>query len=133
MKVRLPSAKLTATLLELSTIARQPELWGPHARLVGRKLPMIVKGLRMIGKTDRTEVLSIGSMIEQNAKLRPTAAAILYEDRRYSHRDVHEISNRWANWLASRGVGKGDVGMPIIEDRQGGVPPEEIDPRISGD
>jgi len=35
--------------------------------------------------------------------------------------------------MAGGTVGKGDVGMPIIEDRQGGVPPEEIDPKISGD
>ena len=27
----------------------------------------------------------------------------------------------------------GDVGAPIIEDRDGGVPPGEIDPQISGD
>jgi hypothetical protein len=31
-------------------------------------------------------------------------------------------------------VGKGDVGTPqIVEDEDGGVPPEEIDPSISGD
>jgi citronellyl-CoA synthetase len=117
MKVRLPSSQLTSTLVELSAILRQPELWTSQARLVGRKLPMIVKGLRLIGKTDRTEVLSIGSMIEQNAKLRPNAAAILYEDRRYSHREVHELSNRWANWFASRGVGKGDVISVLLENR----------------
>jgi quinolinate synthase len=35
--------------------------------------------------------------------------------------------------MAGRTVGKGDVGAPIIEDKEGGVPPEEIDPRISGD
>ena len=35
--------------------------------------------------------------------------------------------------MAGGTVGKGDVGMPIIEDRRGGVPPEEIDPKISGD
>jgi quinolinate synthase len=43
--------------------------------------------------------------------------------------------------MAGRTVGQGDVGMPvlsagegqIVEDREGGVPPEEIDPRISGD
>jgi citronellyl-CoA synthetase len=117
MKLPLPSSALTNTLVELSTILRQPAMWTPHARLVGRKLPMIVKGLRMIGKTDRTEVLSIGSMIEQNAKLRPHAAAILYEDRRYSHREVHELSNRWANWLASRGIAKGDVVSVLLENR----------------
>src|SRR4051812_5268718 len=101
MKLPLPNTELTRPPSQISTLLRQPAVWTPHARMVGRKLPMIIKGLRMIGKTDRTEVLSIGSMIEQNAKIRPSAAAILYEGRRYSHREVHELSNRWANWLAS--------------------------------
>jgi quinolinate synthase len=35
--------------------------------------------------------------------------------------------------MAGRTVGHGDVGKPIIEDREGGVPPQEIDPLISGD
>jgi quinolinate synthase len=35
--------------------------------------------------------------------------------------------------MAGGTVGKGDVGMPIVEDRDGGVPPEDIDPSISGD
>jgi quinolinate synthase len=35
--------------------------------------------------------------------------------------------------MAGGTVGKGDVGMPILEDREGGVAPEEIDPAISGD
>ncbi|HEU4612745.1 MAG TPA: long-chain-acyl-CoA synthetase [Kofleriaceae bacterium] len=117
MKLPLPSRQLTSTLGELSALLRQPDVWAPHARLVGRKLPMIVKGLRMIGKTDRTEALSIGSLIEQNAKQRPNGTAMLYEDRRYTHRDVHELSNQWANWLASRGIGKGDVVTVLLENR----------------
>jgi citronellyl-CoA synthetase len=117
MKLPRPSAQLTSTVNELSAILRQPQVWTPHARLVGRKLPMIVKGLRMIGKTDRTEALSIGSLIEQYAKLHPNAAAILYEDKRYTHREVHEQSNRWANWFASRGIAKGDVVSVLLENR----------------
>ena len=35
--------------------------------------------------------------------------------------------------MAGRTVGQGDVGRPIVEDSDGGVPPSEIDPRISGD
>ena len=35
--------------------------------------------------------------------------------------------------MAGRTVGQGDVGKPILEERNGGVPPEEIDPAISGD
>jgi quinolinate synthase len=35
--------------------------------------------------------------------------------------------------MAGRTVGQGDVGRPIVEDSQGGVPAAEIDPNISGD
>jgi quinolinate synthase len=35
--------------------------------------------------------------------------------------------------MAGRTVGQGDVGTPIIEDQDGGVPPGDIDPEISGD
>ena len=35
--------------------------------------------------------------------------------------------------MAGATVGKGDVGMPIIEDAQGGISPEDIDPAIDGD
>jgi quinolinate synthase len=36
--------------------------------------------------------------------------------------------------MAGRTVGQGDVGQPVIrEEPDGGVPPQEIDPRISGD
>jgi quinolinate synthase len=35
--------------------------------------------------------------------------------------------------MAGGTVGKGDVGMPVIEEKDGGVPPEDIDPKISGD
>jgi quinolinate synthase len=35
--------------------------------------------------------------------------------------------------MAGRTVGKSDVGTPIVEDKDGGVPPGDIDPQISGD
>src|SRR3569623_252605 len=35
--------------------------------------------------------------------------------------------------MAGRAVGQGDVGRPFVADRDGGVPPDEIDPGISGD
>ena len=35
--------------------------------------------------------------------------------------------------MAGRTVGQGDVGKPVLEEQNGGVPPEEIDPTISGD
>jgi citronellyl-CoA synthetase len=88
-----------------------------RARLLGNKLPSIAQGLRYIAKKDKGEILSIGRFIEQNALTRPEAAALLYEDRRYSHREFHEQSNRFANLLAARGVGKGDVVGVLVENR----------------
>jgi quinolinate synthase len=36
--------------------------------------------------------------------------------------------------MAGRTVGQGDVGQPVIrEEPDGGVPAQDIDPRISGD
>ncbi len=108
---------LTRTARELADLVRRPKVWGPHAQLVARKLPRIVAGLKLIGKKDKTEALSIGRYLEQNAAQRPDATAILYEDKRYTHRELHEQSNRWANLLAARGVGKGDSVAVLLENR----------------
>jgi citronellyl-CoA synthetase len=108
---------LSRVLLEVAGMLRTPELWRPHARMISRKLPSIAKGLRLIAKKDRTEVLSIGSMIADNARKYPDSPAILFEDRRYTHRQLHEVSNQWASWLAARGVGKGDVVSVLVENR----------------
>jgi citronellyl-CoA synthetase len=86
-------------------------------RTVARKLPSISRGLRYALKTDRDEALSIGWYLEKNARERPDAAAILFEDRRYSHRELDEHANRWADVLAARGVGKGDVVAILLENR----------------
>ncbi|MCA9675282.1 MAG: long-chain-acyl-CoA synthetase [Myxococcales bacterium] len=102
---------------DLAGLVRQPAVWTPHARLVARKLPSVARGLRLIGKSDKSEALSIGTFLERNARERPDADAILYEDRRYSHLQVHELSNAWANVLAARGVRKGDVVAVLLENR----------------
>ena len=101
----------------IADLARRPALWSPHARSVARRLPSIARGLRLIGKSDKTERLSIGTYLERNAKERPDGLALAYEDRRLTHREVHELSNRWANLLAARGVGKGDAVALLIENR----------------
>ncbi len=101
----------------LAHLARQPTLWTPHARSVARRLPSIARGLKLIGKSDRTERLSIGTFLERNARERPDGLAIAYEDRRISHRELHEGSNRWANLLAARGVKKGDAVALLVENR----------------
>ena len=80
---------------DLRRLATQPTVVLDRARLIRRKLPSIVSGLKVIGKSDKTEALSIGSMLERNAAERPNDPALLFEDERYTHRDLHEISNRY--------------------------------------
>ncbi|MCE9571760.1 MAG: long-chain-acyl-CoA synthetase [Deltaproteobacteria bacterium] len=101
---------------ELAGVAAHPSVWTPTARLLGRKLPFIVRGLKLIG-ADRTTKMSIGTFLEQNARERPDGCAILFEDRRWTHRELNTQSNQWANLLASRGIGQGDVVAVLLENR----------------
>jgi citronellyl-CoA synthetase len=86
-------------------------------RLVARKLPSIRRGLPLALETKKDKALSIGWYLEKNARERPHAPAILFEDRRYSHRELDEQANRWADVLAARGVGKGDAVAILLENR----------------
>jgi citronellyl-CoA synthetase len=86
-------------------------------RLVARKLPSIARGLPLISKSKKDEVLSIGTYLEQNAKLRPDAAALYFEDRRYSHKQLDEEANRWSDVLTARGIKKGDAVAVFMENR----------------
>ncbi len=86
-------------------------------RLIARKLPAIARGLPLISKTNKDEVLSIGWYLEQNARLRPDGTALLFEDRRYTHRQLDQEANKWADVLSARGVGKGDAVAILVENR----------------
>src|SRR5437764_559589 len=81
----------------------------PRLRRFARKLPALARGLRLTQKSNRDEPLSIGHYIARNARMWPHRTALLFEDRRYTHREVDEQSNRWAHALAARGIRKGDA------------------------
>jgi citronellyl-CoA synthetase len=118
MRIALPNLDEVRTLVtELTHLARQRDEIEERAKLIGRKLPSVAKGLKFIAKKDKNEVLSIGTFLEQNAIERPDAVALLYEDRRYSHRELNQAANRWANTLAARGIKKGDVVAVLLENR----------------
>ncbi len=118
MSIALPTIKEVKQLAtELARVAMQRDEVNASARLLGRKAKSIAKGLRFLGKKDKNEILSIGSFLELNATERPHATALLYEDRRYTHLELHQASNRWANALAARGVKKGDVVAVLLENR----------------
>ncbi len=111
-------------LRAVPTIARDLEaLYGGRAealtrlRDLVRRLPDVARGLKLTQKTDRDEVLSIGTYLERNARTLPTGTALLFEDRRYTHAELDQHANRWAHALAARGIGKGDAVALFVDNR----------------
>ncbi|HSD86134.1 MAG TPA: long-chain-acyl-CoA synthetase [Kofleriaceae bacterium] len=108
----------------MASIARDLEaLLGGRAealarmRKLARKLPAIARGVRLTIKSDRNEALSIGTYLERNARAWPDRTALLFEDRRYTHRQFDQEANRWAHLLAARGIRKGDAVALFVDNR----------------
>jgi citronellyl-CoA synthetase len=118
--MRLPTPDLQAAMniaRELMKFVDHREDVKDRARMLRKKFPSIVRGLKFIAKKDKQESLSIGHFIEKNARETPNGTALLYENRRFTHREFHEHSNRWSHALAARGIGKGDVVAVLLENR----------------
>ena len=57
-------------------------------------------------------------LIEKHAKDYPNDAAILFEDKRYTHKEYNEWCNRFANYFQNRvGLKKGDIAVVFMTNR----------------
>ncbi len=54
------------------------------------------------------EQRTIGHMLADKAARLGTATCLIFEGRRFSYADAHEITNRYANAFMAFGIGKGD-------------------------
>ena len=88
-----------------------------RVKLVLKKLPSVVEGLKYLKKTDKSEPLSIGAFIERNAELYPHHPAILFEDQSFSHKTFNAWANRYANYFLGQGIKKGDAIAILMENR----------------
>jgi acyl-CoA synthetase (AMP-forming)/AMP-acid ligase II len=120
----IPRLKLNETLSSAVDVARDlrillenKEAVVDHAQLIRRKLPSVVKGLKLLAKSDKQERLSIGVYLDQNARERPHDPAIFYEDRRYSHLEFNEQANRYANFFRAAGIKKADPVAIFVDNR----------------
>lgn len=84
---------------------------------IASKFSAIMNGLKYLGKKDKSEVLSIGTYLEQNALLHSNRKALLYEDLQVTHHELNEWINRYANYLISQGIRKGDCVAIFLENR----------------
>ena len=63
------------------------------------------------------EKLSVGTYFEYNAETYPNRPAVLYEDIKYSHRELNEMMNRYANYFIKIGIKRGDTINVFLENR----------------
>jgi len=63
------------------------------------------------------DYMSVGNIFEDHAKNQPDRLALLYEDRRYTYKEINDWMNRYANYFLSLGIKKGDVINVFLENR----------------
>jgi len=81
------------------------------------RLPQVLRGHRLTRVADLERSLSIGSVLEANARLLPNAPALRFEGCDISHSELNARANRIARVLDSAGVGKGErVGL-LLDNR----------------
>jgi citronellyl-CoA synthetase len=81
------------------------------------RVPKLIKALRELGDMASDKAISIGRYLEQNAKDFPDSNALLFEDVSYTHKEFNEQINRYAHYLLSQGVKKGDVVVAFLDNR----------------
>jgi len=60
---------------------------------------------------------SIGLRMEHRAKQNPNKTALLYEDEKFTNKELNEWINRYSNYFLKAGLKKGDVVIVFIENR----------------
>ena len=61
--------------------------------------------------------MSFGTILDYNAKHYGNRFALLYEDTKYTYKELNEWMNRYANFFLSIGLKKGDVINVFLENR----------------
>jgi citronellyl-CoA synthetase len=89
----------------------------PGLAALSWRVPSIVRNMRTILSFRNDSPLSMGAVLERNAEEYPAQTALLYEDVRITHDAFNRKINQYAHFLSSRGVGKGDVALVLVDNR----------------
>ena len=81
------------------------------------RIPALFKAVRAMQTIDMEDSHSLGKLMETNALRFPGKRALLYEDQVFTHKELNEHINRYANFLHSEGIQKGDVVGVFLENR----------------
>ena len=69
------------------------------------------------GELNPKDKMSFGTIIDYNAEHYPNRPALLYNDIKYTHKELNESINRYANYFLSIGLKRGDVINVFLENR----------------
>ena len=93
-----------------------PNILTQLARQAG-SLHIKLQGVYELATSKPHKNKSIGLLLEKHARNRPEHVAIRYEDVTYTYDQVNRKANQYAHYLASKGVGTGDVVAVVLENR----------------
>ena len=102
---------LVTQLLDSFTVLLDDALAEPEKRLA--HLTILSAGdaawLRSVTHGDDFEAAAatLGDLVAEQAARTPGQAAVIYEGRHYTYRDIDEAANRFAHWLIEQGIGRG--------------------------
>ena len=69
------------------------------------------------GELNPNDKMSFGTIIDYNAEHYPNRPALLYNDMKYTHKELNESINRYANYFLSIGLKRGDIINVFLENR----------------
>ena len=82
-----------------------------------RRLPAITRGLYYYALKNENRELTLGTLIESNARNLGSRPAILFEDRSITWSELDGWANRIARYLQDQGLAKGDAIAIFLENR----------------
>ncbi|KAI1311536.1 hypothetical protein EDD11_003452 [Mortierella claussenii] len=87
-------------------------------------IPRDVKLIGSVASVKRTystfekeDTINLTYRFEANYRKHPNREAMVFEGKSYSFRDIHLASNRFGNWLLSKGVKRGDIVSLLMHNK----------------
>ena len=83
--------------------------------------PQVLRGVGTLLKVRFGATLSVGSVLEEQARKNPQAPALLFEDRRWTYAEFNAWVNRLAHALQASGVRNGATVALLMENHANGL------------
>jgi citronellyl-CoA synthetase len=84
--------------------------------LRGRWTDLAASGLSIAFLFDKLP-LSVGKILERNARLYADSTAIIFENTSYTYEELNSMVNRMANFFKAAGIRRGDTAIVFLENR----------------